>query len=311
MRFGVPASVWILRSPASSTCRASCCWSYVSGIMFVARHFAGPLCTSFADWLLCAPACLASLMVLALIWPILLDGIPAAIGCGGGRLLSFGPHHARHRFERFPHGGSLLMGLMGRRGLLRSASSCRKWAPFSITRDRAFAGREVRPSIAGSARNIEIASSAGLASQASFRGRRDPAGLLLVVFGVDLALRTGRRAASKAVICTTNRRSQKHSIYIRLFAVNLEFRRASTDITNGRVEFKRNTASAISARFPTASVRSFRALYRSVLLSSAGSSPSIRPPALPPATNPFSMTHRIPTQIDRAPIAAHHSLHPA
>lgn len=92
---------------------------YVSGIMFVARHFAGPLARRLSPigllWISCL---LASLGLLALSFagsPI--AGILAATVWGSGVCFMW-PTMLATASERFPRGGALLMGLMGTAGTL-------------------------------------------------------------------------------------------------------------------------------------------------------------------------------------------------
>jgi MFS family permease len=92
---------------------------YVSGIMFVARFFAGPLVHKLsAIGLLWVSCLLASLGLLALSFansPV--TGVLAATvwGCG---VCFMWPTMLATASERFPHGGALLMGLMGTAGTL-------------------------------------------------------------------------------------------------------------------------------------------------------------------------------------------------
>src|SRR5690242_5096762 len=90
---------------------------YVSGIMFVARHFAGPLVHKLSPigllWCSCLLASLGLLALSAADSPIL--GILAATVWGAGVCFMW-PTMLATASERFPHGGALLMGLMGTAG---------------------------------------------------------------------------------------------------------------------------------------------------------------------------------------------------
>ena len=92
---------------------------YVSAIMFVARHFAGPLVHRLsAIGLLWVSCLLASLGLVALSFatsPV--TGLLAATvwGCG---VCFMWPTMLATASERFPYGGALLMGLMGTAGTL-------------------------------------------------------------------------------------------------------------------------------------------------------------------------------------------------
>ncbi|HVY91495.1 MAG TPA: MFS transporter [Bryobacteraceae bacterium] len=90
---------------------------YVSGIMFVARHFAGPLVHKLSPigllWISCLLASLGLLSLSVADSPLL--GVLAATvwGCG---VCFMWPTMLATASERFPHGGALLMGLMGTAG---------------------------------------------------------------------------------------------------------------------------------------------------------------------------------------------------
>jgi MFS family permease len=92
---------------------------YVSGIMFIARHFAGPLVHRLSPiGLLWVSSILAGLGLVALSFadsPLM--GILAATvwGCG---VCFMWPTMLATASERFPRGGALLMGLMGTAGTL-------------------------------------------------------------------------------------------------------------------------------------------------------------------------------------------------
>jgi MFS family permease len=92
---------------------------YVSGIMFVARHFAGPLVHRLsAIGLLWVSCLLASLGLVALsVANSPVTGVLAATVWGVGVCFLW-PTMLATSSERFPHGGALLMGLMGTAGTL-------------------------------------------------------------------------------------------------------------------------------------------------------------------------------------------------
>ena len=92
---------------------------YVSGLMFVMRHFAGPLVHRLSSigllWVSCL---LASLGLVALSFansPV--TGLLAATLWGTGVCYMW-PTMLATASERFPRGGALLMGLMGTAGML-------------------------------------------------------------------------------------------------------------------------------------------------------------------------------------------------
>jgi len=92
---------------------------YVSGIMFVARHFAGPLVHKLsAIGLLWFSCLLASLGLVSLSFANSpLTGVLAATIWGVGVCYMW-PTMLATASERFPRGGALLMGLMGTAGTL-------------------------------------------------------------------------------------------------------------------------------------------------------------------------------------------------
>ncbi len=90
---------------------------YVSGIMFVARHFAGPLVEKLSPvgllWLSCLLAALGLVALSVANSPV--TGILAATVWGAGVCYMW-PTMLATAAERFPRGGALLMGLMGTAG---------------------------------------------------------------------------------------------------------------------------------------------------------------------------------------------------
>jgi MFS family permease len=92
---------------------------YVSGIMFVARHFAGPLVHKLSPigllWVSCLLAAIGLVALSFADSPV--TGILAATVWGFGVCFMW-PTMLATASERFPHGGALLMGLMGTAGTL-------------------------------------------------------------------------------------------------------------------------------------------------------------------------------------------------
>lgn len=92
---------------------------YVSGIMFVARHFAGPLVHKLSPvgllWVSCLLASIGLIALSVANSPV--TGVLAATvwGCG---VCFMWPTMLATASERFPRGGALLMGLMGTAGTL-------------------------------------------------------------------------------------------------------------------------------------------------------------------------------------------------
>jgi MFS family permease len=137
---------------------------YVSGIMFVARHFAGPLVHKLsAIGLLWVSCLLASLGLVALsVANSPVTGILAATvwGCG---VCFMWPTMLATASDRFPRGGALLMGLMGTAGTL------------SIN--------FVLPIMGKIYDNSKVALGEGGAAQVSFRAVAVLPAVLLLVFG--------------------------------------------------------------------------------------------------------------------------------
>jgi MFS family permease len=92
---------------------------YVSGLMFVMRHFAGPLAHRFSPvgllWLSCLLASAGLLLLSIADSPV--TGLLAATVWGTGVCYMW-PTMLAAANERFPRGGALLMGLMGTAGTL-------------------------------------------------------------------------------------------------------------------------------------------------------------------------------------------------
>jgi MFS family permease len=154
---------------------------YVSGIMFVARHFAGPLVHKLsAIGLLWVSCLLASLGLFALsVADSPLTGIMAATvwGCG---VCFMWPTMLATASERFPHGGALLMGLMGTAGTL-SIQFVLPWMGGIMDRKAIeIAGSEsAYKALAGA----ELDRVRALAAPASFQAVAVLPAILLIVFG--------------------------------------------------------------------------------------------------------------------------------
>jgi MFS family permease len=154
---------------------------YVSGIMFVARHFAGPLVNKLsAIGLLWCSCLLASLGLVALSFansPLM--GILAATVWGAGVCYMW-PTMLASASERFPHGGALLMGLMGTAGTLSANFVLPQMGRiFDLKKIELAGGEEAFKQLSGDRLNEVLAA----ASQASFRAVAILPAILLVVFG--------------------------------------------------------------------------------------------------------------------------------
>jgi fucose permease len=155
---------------------------YVSGLMFVMRHFAGALGKKLSPvgvlWLSCLMASLGLLALSAANSPV--TGLLAATLWGTGVCYMW-PTMLASASERFPRGGALLMGLMGTAGTL----SIQFVLPFmgevfDKKKVEAAGGlvafQKLKP-------GPELDRVLGLAAQASFRVVSIGPALLLIVFG--------------------------------------------------------------------------------------------------------------------------------
>lgn len=154
---------------------------YVSGIMFAARHFAGPIVHKLsAIGLLWCSCLLASLGLVALSFansPV--TGMLAATLWGVGVCFMW-PTMLATASERFPHGGALLMGLMGTAGTLSINFVLPQMGRiFDAKKIEAAGGAQAFNALSGDRLDRVL----GIASQASFRAVAILPAILLVVFG--------------------------------------------------------------------------------------------------------------------------------
>jgi MFS family permease len=154
---------------------------YVSGIMFVARHFAGPLVHKLSAigllWVSCLLAAAGLFLLSIANSPV--TGILAATvwGCG---VCFMWPTMLATASERFPHGGALLMGLMGTAGTL-SIKFVLPWMGGIMDRKAIeIAGSEAAYKALGGA---ELERVRALAAPASFQAVAVLPAILLIVFG--------------------------------------------------------------------------------------------------------------------------------
>jgi predicted MFS family arabinose efflux permease len=154
---------------------------YVSGIMFIARHFAGPLVHKLsAIGLLWCSCLLASLGLVALSMASSpFTGILAATVWGAGVCFMW-PTMLATASERFPHGGALLMGLMGTAGMLSINFVLPAMGKIFDNKQIELAGSANALSTLPPERLEEIK---GVAAQASFSSVAILPAVLLVVFG--------------------------------------------------------------------------------------------------------------------------------
>ena len=157
---------------------------YVSGIMFVARHFAGPLVHKLSPigllWCSCLLAAFGLVFLSVADSPVL--GILAATVWGAGVCFMW-PTMLATASERFPHGGALLMGLMGTAGTLSSSFVLPQMGAIFDAKKIELAGGEAAFKALEVAGGDKLNYVLGMASQASFRAVAILPAILLVVFG--------------------------------------------------------------------------------------------------------------------------------
>jgi fucose permease len=155
---------------------------YVSGLMFVMRHFAGPLVHRLAPvgllWVSCLLASLGLFALSVANSPV--TGILAATVWGTGVCYMW-PTMLATAAERFPRGGALLIGLMGTAGTL----SINFVLPAMGT---IFDNKKVHLAGGAAAFNAlqpgpELERVLGIAAQTSFRAVAILPAILLIVFG--------------------------------------------------------------------------------------------------------------------------------
>ena len=154
---------------------------YVSGIMFVARHFAGPLVHKLSPigllWCSCLLASLGLLALSSANSPI--TGLLAATVWGAGVCFMW-PTMLATASERFPHGGALLMGLMGTAGMLSINYVLPMMGKiFDVKKIELAGGEQAFNALSGD----RLEQVLGAAAQASFRAVAILPAILLLVFG--------------------------------------------------------------------------------------------------------------------------------
>ena len=156
---------------------------YVSALMFVARHFAGPLVERLSSIGLLWVSCLmASLGLVALsIANSPATGLLAATLWGAGVCYMW-PTMLATASERFPRGGALLMGLMGTAGTLSIQFVLPLMgAIYDRTKIAAAGGEAAFNGLAAGSGELNRVLS--LAAQTSFRAVAVLPAVLLIVFG--------------------------------------------------------------------------------------------------------------------------------
>jgi MFS family permease len=154
---------------------------YVSGLMFVARHFAGPLVHKLSPigllWFSCLLASLGLVLLSVANSPV--TGILAATVWGTGVCYMW-PTMLATASERFPRGGAVLMGLMGTAGTLSIQFVLPAMGRiFDLKKVEVAGGEEAFKALSGD----KLQAVLGQASQASFRAVAILPAILLIVFG--------------------------------------------------------------------------------------------------------------------------------
>ena len=155
---------------------------YVSALMFVMRHFAGPLVHKLSPigllWVSCLMGSLGLVALSAANSPI--TGLLAATVWGTGVCYMW-PTMLATASERFPRGGALLMGLMGTAGTLSIRFVLPIMGSIYDAKKIEVAGGEA--AFAALAAGPELERVLGIAAQTSFRAVAILPAMLLVVFG--------------------------------------------------------------------------------------------------------------------------------
>jgi hypothetical protein len=154
---------------------------YVSGLMFVMRHFAGTLAHKLSPigllWVSCFLASAGLLLLSVANSPV--TGLLAATVWGTGVCYMW-PTMLASASERFPRGGALLIGLMGTAGTL-SIKFVLPWMGniFDRTKIAVAGGEEAFKALSGEPLNAVLSA----AAQKSFQMVAILPAILLVVFG--------------------------------------------------------------------------------------------------------------------------------
>ena len=155
---------------------------YVSALMFVMRHFAGPLVHKLSAigllWMSCLMGSLGLVALAAANSPV--TGLLAATLWGTGVCYMW-PTMLATASERFPRGGALLMGLMGTAGTLSIRFVLPMMGSIYDAKKIDVAGGEAAFNALQPGADLERV--LGIAAQTSFRAVAILPAVLLVVFG--------------------------------------------------------------------------------------------------------------------------------
>jgi fucose permease len=164
---------------------------YVSALMFVMRHFAGPLVHKLSAigllWVSCLMGSLGLVALAAANSPV--TGLLAATLWGTGVCYMW-PTMLATASERFPRGGALLMGLMGTAGTLSIRFVLPMMGSIYDAKKIEVAGGEAAFSALQPGAELERV--LGIAAQTSFRAVAILPAVLLVVFGAIWLYDRGR-----------------------------------------------------------------------------------------------------------------------
>ncbi len=157
---------------------------YVSGLMFVMRHFAGKAAHKLSPvgllWVSCLLASMGLLLLSVANSPI--TGLLAATVWGTGVCYMW-PTMLASSNERFPRGGALLLGLMGTAGNLSIYFVLPQMGAIFDNTKVAVAGGDAAFKALEAAGGPELERVLGVAAQTSFRYVAILPAILLVVFG--------------------------------------------------------------------------------------------------------------------------------
>jgi len=178
---------------------------YVSGLMFLMRHFAGPLAHKLSPigllWFSCLLASAGLLLLSVANSPV--TGLLAATVWGVGVCYMW-PTMLASASERFPRGGALLLGLMGTAGNL-SIKFVLPWmgSIYDDTKIRVAGGESAFRALTGNRLNEVL----GIAAQSSFRAVAILPAILLAVFGAIWLYDKSRGGYKAATIVLSNAKS--------------------------------------------------------------------------------------------------------
>jgi MFS family permease len=158
---------------------------YVSALMFVMRHFAGPLVHKLSSigllWVSCLLASLGLGALSVANSPV--TGLLAATIWGIGVCYMW-PTMLATASERFPRGGALLMGLMGTAGMLSTQLVLPLMGQIYDTKKIEVAGGQAAFAALEAAGGAGLDRALGIAAQTSFRYVAILPAVLLLVFGI-------------------------------------------------------------------------------------------------------------------------------